>query len=197
LSLAVPVAVDWTGTAYQLTMCFDSVHTQGLEVSEVDFHMNGIFRNPVNPGNYLFDAVVTPFAADGTPSTATAYEFQGYEDLPQILTAKPTYDPRTKAFAVSGVSELKGTPRVGVKVKVWVGQRSDGSAMKQIGTTVTGLDGSYSFKKKLGLAPRYMVGEIDHYYHVICSGTTQPGGCVSWTVDGRDTYITKVAQRHK
>ena len=198
VSLDVPVAVDWTGTSYMVTTCFDSLHAQGLELSEVYFHMDGIFRNPVNSGKYLFDAVVTPFAADGTPSTATAYELQGYEDLPQILTAKPAYDPRTKVFTVTGVSSLNGVPRSGVEIDIWVGQTSDGLTMKQVGSAITGLNGSYSFKKKLTLAPKYMIGELGHYFHVICSGSTEPGGCVSWTVDGRDTYITAVATtRHK
>lgn len=193
VSLDVPVAVDWTGSSYMLTTCFDSLHAQGLELSEVYFHMDGIFRNPVAAGKYLFDAVVTPFAADGTPSTATAYELQGYEDLPQILTAKPTYNPRTKIFTVTGVSSLNGTPRSGVEIGIWVGQTQDGLNMKQIGSALTSLSGSYSFRKKLDVAPKYMIGELNHYYHVICSGSSQPGGCVSWTVDGRDTYVTAVA----
>lgn len=194
VTLAVPVAVDWMGSAYQLTMCFDSVHAQGLEVSEVDFHMTDVFRNPYAAGNYLFDAVVTPFAADETPSPATAYEVQGYEDLPQVLTAHATYDPAKKTFAVSGVSRINGKPRVGVNVNIWVGQTP--TNMKDIGVAVTGSSGSYTFKKKLTAAPKWMLGVVDHYYHVICAGTTQPGGCVSWTTDGRATYVTMVTRLH-
>ncbi len=197
VSLDVPVAVDWMGSNYQLTMCFDSVHAQGIEVSEVDFHMANVFQNPLTAGNYLFDAVVTPFAADGTPNTATAYEFQGYEDLPQVLTAHPTYDPATKTFVVSGVSRINGKPRVGVNVHIWVGRTSITATMKDIGVAVTGSNGSYSFKKKLTAAPKWMLGEVDHYYRIICTGKSQPGGCVSWTTDGRDTYVTLVTRAHK
>ena len=197
VSLDVPVAVDWMGSNYQLTMCFESVHAQGLEISEVDFHIANVFRNPLMAGNYLFDGVVTPFAADGTPNAVTAYEFQGYEDLPQVLTANPTYDPATKIFVVSGVSRLNGKPRAGVNVHIWAGQTRINATMKEIGVTVTGPSGAYTFKKKLVPAPKYMVGVIDHYYHVICSGTSQPGGCVSWTTDGRDTYVTRVVGRRK
>lgn len=42
-----------------------------------------------------------------------------------------------------------------------------------------------------------MLGVVDHYYRVICTGTSQPGGCVSWTTDGRDTYVTLVTRVHK
>lgn len=199
VSLSVPIAVDWTGSNYDGTMCFDAEHAAGLEISEVFFSVDGVFRNPANAGNYLFDAVVTPFAADGTPSTGTAYELRGWEDLPQILTATPIYNRSTKTLTVTGVSQIQGKPRAAVRVHVYVGQTQNAADFTDVGYTATGAGGRYTFTKKLATAPKFMVSGVNHYYWLICRGkaSTEPGGCTSETLDGRDSYLTKVVVRSK
>jgi len=188
--LTVAVAVDWTGSAYKMTMCFDDQHAQSVKVSEIYFAMDNMFKNPTVAGRYLFDGVVTPFGSDGNASPTTAYELQAYALLPQILTATATYNRTTKIFTVSGVSIADGKPRVGVNVHVYAG-RSE-STTKLIGAVLTGPGGKYRFTKKLPIAPVVTYGHIDHYYHQFCSGTSQPGGCVTDTTDGRSTFLTRV-----
>lgn len=196
-SIQVPIAIDQIDTGYRLTMCFDAEHATGLDISEVDIEADNVFRNPATAGKYLFDAIATPFAADGTPSTGTAFELQGFEYMPQTLTAKTTYNTKTKVFTVSGVSKLDGNPRVGVNVHVWAGKSAVTSSMREIGTTVTGAGGVYHLTKKLSWAPKWMYGHIDHYYHSICDGSAAPAGCVSSTTDGRSTYVTHVVAVHR
>ena len=197
-SLDIPVAVDWTGTNYELTMCFDAVRALGLEVSEAYLQVNGVFRNPAVHGDYLFDAVVTPFAADGTPNMSIAYELQGYEDLPQLLTATAVYHQATKTLVVTGASHENGRARTAVRVHVLVGRTQDYAAMTEIGFALTGADGRYAFGKKLSVAPKFVAGHVDHYYKVICTGVAAaPAGCVSETWDGRSTYVVPVVVKSR
>lgn len=154
--------------------------------------MHGMFRNPTAPGQYLFDGVVLPFGTDGKPNPPSAYELRAYSVLPQTLTATATYNKVTKILSVSGVSRLNGKPRAGVSVRILMGPTSDGKNMTQIGAATTSDSGAYTFSKKPKTAPKIAVGSIDHYYHAICPNPTQPGGCVSDTTDGRDTFVTPV-----
>lgn len=191
-SLSIPIAVDSSPGGYELTMCFDNEQTQSLKVSEVYFQLKGMFRNPTAPGQYLVDGVVTPFGTDGKPSAPSAYEVRAYAVLPQTLTATATYNRVTKIFSVSGVSKLNGKPRSDVAVHIYTGPNADGTHMTLIGSANTAASGAYTFSKKLSTAPKFMVGEVDHYYRSICPNATQPGGCVSDTTDGRETFITPV-----
>lgn len=191
-SLSIPVAIDSNATGYEFAMCFDDERAQGMQVSEVYIELNDFVRNPITPGQYLFDGVVTPFGTDGKPNAPSTYEIRAYSVLPQTLTATATYNRVTKIFTVSGVSKLNGKPRDDVSVNIYAGASQDTSTMKSLGTATTRANGSYTLSKKVATAPKFMVGTIDHYYHSICPNPTQPGGCVSDTTDGRDTFVTPV-----
>jgi hypothetical protein len=195
VALGIPIAVDAaTGGGYTLTMCFDDERAKGLVVTAVDFDADETFTNPATAGRYVFTGLVTPFAADGTPSPATAYEFRAYEDLPQTLTASATYRVATKTFTVTGVLRAVGAPRTGINVHVWAGQTSvPRLGDKDAGLAVTKTNGSYVFTKRLARAPAYSFTYVNHYWGAGCAGVSSaPSGCVSYTIDGRDSNLAKV-----
>jgi hypothetical protein len=193
-SLAVPIAVDRVSTHYELTMCFDDEKTQGLEISGVEFYPDAeVFSNPARAGSYLFDATVTPFAADGTANTEAAYELRAYQRLPQRLTAVAVYRRRTKTLSVSGTLVADGKARVGVNVHVYAGQT--GEVSKQIGVAVTGRGGTYHLQKRTAVAPKFLLSQVNPYIYE-CAGTSAaPAGCVSSTIEGTDSNLVRVPRR--
>ena len=82
--LSVPVAVDRHGPGYRLTVCLGSLQKLKLSASEVYFATRDVFRNPTQPGNYRFTAIVIPSArtASRTRRRATS-------------CAAPSRSPRT------------------------------------------------------------------------------------------------------
>ena len=143
---------------------------------------------------HTFAGVVTPFASDGTPSPATAYEFRAYEDLPQTLTATATYRAATKTLTVIGALRAAGAPRAAINVHVWAGRTSiPGLNDKDVGFAVTKTNGSYVFTKRLARAPAYAYAYVNHYWGTGCAGvSTAPSGCISSTTDGRGSTMIKV-----
>jgi hypothetical protein len=193
-SLAIPVAVDRVSTHYELTMCFDDEKTQGLEMSGVELYPDAeVFSNPARAGSYLFDATVTPFAADGTANTAAAYELRAYQLLPQRLTAVAVYERRTRTLSVSGTLVADGKARTGVNVHVYAGQT--GEVSRQVGVAVTGHGGAYHLRKRLAVAPKFLLSQVDPYVYE-CAGTSAaPAGCASKTVEGTDSPLVRVPRR--
>ena len=189
-TLSIPIAVDPSSGAYTLAMCFDDEHAQNLEIATVFFDADLVFGNPSAAGRYVFSALVTPFASDGTASTAAAFELHAVEDLPQTLSAVARYNQSTKAFTVRGTLRANGAARAGINVHVYAGRTHD---PKEVGVAVTQSNGSYVFTKRLATAPTYAVGSVNHYWRVGCVGaSTAPAGCASQTIDGTSSPLIKV-----
>ncbi len=192
--LTIPIAVDRAGGGYRLTMCLAAVHALSREVSEVYFETNGIFRNPGTPGSYLFDASVTPYGPGGTADTGAAYEVRGYELLPQLLSLVPVFHAPTKTLVATGKLVANGKPRVGINVHVYAARSADAVNWADLGVAVTGKDGSYTFSKKFGsFRYVYLYAHVNHYSWPTCGkGSGLPGGCASYSYDGRSSYVEKV-----
>ena len=189
----IPIAVDRNSKGLRLTMCFDAEHALHLELSEIYFTMENVFRNPSHNGKYLFDVVVTPFASDGTGDASSAYELRGWEYLPQLLSATTTFDPATKTLTVTGTLGADGKPRAGINVHIWAGASSDVDTMKEIGVAVTKGNGSYVFTRRFATPPKWEISYVHHYQYETCAGRSfAPGGCASYTIDGRDTFPERV-----
>jgi hypothetical protein len=194
--LVIPVAVDRTGKGYTFTICFSAVQAIKREVSEIFFTMNGVFRNPSRHGVYLFDATVTPYAADGTgPDPSSSYELRGFELLPQTLTIDPQFDPSTKTLTVTGVLQANGRARSDTNVHIYAAKSANAVDWVEIGVAVTTRTGAYSFTKKFGnLQYTYVYAHVNHYSWPTCQGgSSLPGGCASYSWDGRSAYETKIA----
>ena len=159
---------------------------------------NQVFRNPSARGRYLFDAVVTPFAAAGAPvAEAPAYELRAYEALPQLLSATPSYDLATKELTVSGRLLADGRPREALDVDIYEAVNPNGADWKELGTAVTGQDGSYAFSTALASFGRgYVYTAVADSNTPTCPGASaQPAGCASISTDGGTSAIAKVAVR--
>jgi hypothetical protein len=183
-SLAVPIAIDQVASGHQLTMCFDDERAQNLTVAGVDFYRNDGLTSPVRLGRYVLDAIVTPFAADGSPDPSSAYELRAYEILPRALSAASTYNPATHVLTVTGVLTYQRKPSSRVPIDVSAGTSRAG-LLPTVGYTRTAAGGKYTFRKKLARAPRYAYAEVDDYEYSSCPGSSPaPAGCLSYSLDG-------------
>jgi len=195
--LTVPVAVDASAGGYVLTMCFDAIRAAGDEIEWVYFTADQLFRNPGTHGAYLFDGVVTPFASDGTTAnTAGDYELRAYESMPQLLTASPTYDSKTKTFSVTGTLTANGRARGLVDIRVYGAPTANDSNFALLGSTTTSSTGSYSFSKRIAtLKDTYVYTLVSDSFSATCPGTSsQPAGCASISYDGRSSLLAKVVR---
>jgi hypothetical protein len=193
-SVSIPVAVDTltSGGSYRLTACLDGVKAAGLVPEELDIFTTGLFTNPTTAGMVTWDALVTPFAADGTPDPTAVYELRADEPLPELVTARPSYDARTKTLAVRGVLTAAGRPRAQINVHVFGGRTPSG--LKEIGVAVTAADGSYRLALRTAKPPAYIATYV-HAYVYSCaeaSPSSAPGGCTNETMDGVVGAVVKV-----
>jgi hypothetical protein len=210
--LTIPIAVDASGGGYKLTMCFDALQSVGEEVEFLYLEPGQVFRNPGKRGIYLFDGVVTPFAAatpvstttppaepdtSAPPTQAPPYELRAYEALPQQLTATARYDTATKALVISGNLEADGRARENVEVQVFGASTPDAVKWANLGLTTTGNGGSYSLNKRLNsLRYPYVYSYAPDSNSAICSSrSAEPAGCASTSTDGRASSAVKVAVR--
>lgn len=188
-TLAIPIAVDQLADGYRLTICFDALHARNLEVSAVDFYADGVFTNPASARAYVFDTLVTPFAADGSPSATTAYELRSYETLPRTLTAVAIYDAGTRILTVSGVLKIRGKPKGGARVDIAAGL----SSLRLVGFARTGRRGRYTFRRRLSRAPLYAYSFTESHAYAACPGPSPaPAGCVSYSTDGAGSATVPV-----
>ncbi len=191
-SVQVPIAVDRSGGGYELTMCFDTEHGRNLQISAIELFALGVFRTPTTPAKYLFDATVTPFAADGTPSTGTAYEMRAYEVLPESLTATATFHRSTHTLNVTGTMRVQGKPRRGATVDV-LGAQNANSFGKQVGSSTTRANGTYSLARRVAQPPPFVWTQVQATAYQACNGTSPaPGGCASYSIDGAESPSVSV-----
>jgi len=182
-TLEVPVAIDRSTSGYELVACFDAEHALGREVSQLEFQPENSFATPAHAGRYLFDATVTPFGPDGSVNTSAAYEMRAYEVLPQVLTAKVSYDARTRLFTASGKYTSEGKPTAGKHIEIDVGTTPRSFA--KVGDVVTTAGGAYLFHKRLSGAPRYAYSQLEANSYEVCSGASPaPAGCASYSIGG-------------
>jgi hypothetical protein len=193
-NVSIPVAVDSAGRGYKLTMCFGAVQSLGLTVSTVYLGTKSIFRNPVKHGQFLFDGTVTPFASDGSLNSSSAYELRGYEYLPQDLTISPSYSTTAKKLTVTGSVTADNRPRAGINVHFYGAATSTATTFADLGFTDTADDGTFTFTKPLtSLRYPYLYAQVNHYVYQTCKGATAaPGGCATYSIDGRSSYLTRV-----
>ncbi len=195
LNIAVAVDAAANGT-YTLTACLDALSAFKLMPAEIYLDADGVFTNATTTGRYVFNAVVTPYGADGLPNPTAGYEIRGYDDLPQTLTATAKYATATKIFTVTGTLQAKGAPRGAINVHIYVGQTSNPLTMHEAGYAVTDSAGRYTYTTRLATAPRYATGFVNHYWGPDCTGSTTPpagtAGCVSHTINGVGTAIGAV-----
>jgi hypothetical protein len=196
-NLTLPVTVDASKGGYKLTVCFDALQQAGKEVEYLWFAPDEIFRNPGRHGNYLFDAVVTQLGAEGSPNADSAYELRGYQELPQILTVDSTYDQSTKLLTATGKLAADGKPRKALSLEFYAAATQDAVNWKDLGTTVTGNDGAFTFTKKLAsLNYHYVYVVADDLNAPTCPGNSaQPAGCASTSIDGRSSIPVEIATR--
>jgi hypothetical protein len=195
--LVVPVAVDASQGGYRLTMCFDALQAMGDEVEYVDLTPEQVFRNPGKHGTYLFDGVVTPFQAADSSTAPSSYELRAYEVLPQLLTATTNYAQQAQLLTVTGKLQADGRARKNTWIHVYAANSDQALNWADLGTAVTGSDGSYSFTTRLTkLRYHFVYTSVDPSGGATCPGTSaQPAGCASTSSDGRSSLIAKIAVR--
>jgi hypothetical protein len=195
VKIEVPVAVDASQGGYRLTMCFDALRAIGKEVEYVYLTPEQVFRNPGKHGTYLFDGVVTPYAAGDSSTGSPSYELRAYQVLPQLLTATPNYSQKSQMLTVTGKLEADGRARKNTWIHVYAAVSDQALKWADLGTAVTARDGSYSFTTRLTkLHYGYVYTNVDASGGATCPGTSiQPGGCASTSSDGRSSLIAKIA----
>jgi hypothetical protein len=191
--LDIPIAIGRSSAGTEFTLCFDDEHALGLEVSTVQFFPKLSFATPSVGGKYLFDAVVTPFAPDGTADASGAYELRAYEDLPASLTATATYSRSARTLTVRGTLKVAGKTPGGASIKVRALSSINAATSTLLGQTLTNARGGYVFNKRLAAPPKYLFSETTPTGYAACSGTSpQPAGCASYSVDGTGSSGVKV-----
>ena len=188
--LELPVAVVAQGGTYALTLCFGSRH---LVLGGFDLAVHRIFRNPVEPHSYLFDAEVVPLALDGTLLDSGAYELRARENLAAQVTLRGVYAPASGTFSVTGRILRDIRARRDETVDLYVGFTTALPRMKHLATIQTGRKGGFTFTTRIAPPPRYVLAYADSASAVGCPGaSTRPGGCLSRTYDGIPSPVEPV-----
>jgi hypothetical protein len=188
---SVLVTLDAAPGATKLTICLDALHAERSVVSFVEVDIPDVFRNPVVPSTYVWDAVVTPYDATGAIAPTSAYELRGDEPLPQTLTIKPTYNAAKKLLTIRGVSSAGGRARTDVEVHLLGGPRGYDH---ELGTADV-VNGAYVFTLHTAKPPARVSASL-HFYSRGCDpapAPTAPAGCLNESTDGAISAIVKVS----
>jgi hypothetical protein len=188
----VPIAVDRlaSGGSYRLTVCLDGLQAVQLVPVRVDVDLVDV-SNPAAAGVYDWSALVTPFDTAGHPDFASATELRAHVPLPQSLTLKASYDPRTKRFTARGTLLMAGKARVGARINVHA-FAADGLSILYLGTTQTTRTGAYVFRKRLATRPKRVAADVEIATAPCESASTAPKGCASESVPGADSGSVRV-----
>ena len=187
--LNVPVYVDRTAGpetnlgAYRLRVCLPSPHIPqtaggaalGAKLVFARLNLNGVFRTPTTPGEYLFRVIATPWAAPATPNAAGTVEARGTIGLPAAVSISAS--SRRRVLTVTGRLTEGGTGVSRGTVAVRVGRRTH--------TARTNATGRYTIRVRFRSAARPTVRATGTagIRTVQCSGpSAAPGGCVSHTL---------------
>jgi hypothetical protein len=204
ITLRVPLYVNpTTGAetalgAYKLSICLPPPDvavgdprraTQGAQLLEATFTVNGIFTTPTGGGLLKWDTIFTPYnPGQGTPNAAGAFEARAFVPLPIILNLQASYKKATKTYTLSGRVSKGALPASGLTVAIARGPSA--TKLKQAASAKTGANGTFRLIGKL--KPRKTTffqatasaGETD-YTAQGCQApatTFAPAGCVSATL---------------
>ncbi len=192
LSITLPIAIDRRGPNYTVTICFDALHEKNLRATQVDIGDDtdgAVVKAPVRFGRYLFDAIVTPFAANGSPDPSHAYEMRGASNIPfRLNVTDVVYHAKTKTFIATGLVLAANKPVVGDPIDIF-GMPSkfdiDIVHLYRIGTARTGPGGKFLFKTTLARAPVWVTIRDPGRVTSMCPGhPTAAAGCVSSSTVG-------------
>lgn len=193
-SATVPIAVDAApaGGSYLLTECLDGLRAANLKPVDVWVLLKDVFTNPATPQTYWWRALVTPVDANGAPAPTAAYELQGAEPIPEILTVRSTWNAKTHYVTVRGSLVGGAGPRSGIHVHVFAGASSDYAKLREIGYATTSAAGTYVFRQHRATRPAYVYGHVNFYHGDHCTQpSTAPAGCLGWSIDGTDSPTVK------
>lgn len=161
----------------------------GARIVDLDLDLRGVITNPAAAGQLVWRAIVTPYAA-GTATAAPdqAFELRSLVFLPQILTAKATFDAAKGTVVVTGKLTGARVPRGAVNVHVVVGARADLADAHELGVARTKRDGSYALARKVArrkAAQRLVLVAFVNFYDAGCGQQPPPlvaGGCLDETI---------------
>jgi hypothetical protein len=160
----------------------------GARVVDVDLDLRGVFTNPPAGGQLLWRAIVIPYAAGtGTAAPDQAFEVRSLVFLPQVLTAKASYNVKKGAVVVNGKLIAAHAPRGAVKVHIVVGAHADLSDARELGTAQTKRNGTFSLVKKVARKKAVQRLTLVAYVNPYDAGCGQPaalavGGCLDETI---------------
>ena len=201
-ALPLTIFVDPTGGdelargSYKLVYCLPSPSVAveqgglpgGARISDLDLDLRGVLTNPVPASQLVWRALVTPYAiGTGTAAPDQAFEIRSLVFLPQVLTAKASFDSKKGTVVVTGKLIGAGAPRGAVRVHVIVGVRADLSDARELGVASTKSDGTYSVIKKVArkkAAQRLILIAFVNFYDAGC-GQPPPlvtVGCLDQTI---------------
>lgn len=163
--------------------------TNGVQLLEAKFTVNGIFTTPAGGGLIKWDTLFTPYVPKrGQVNRAGTFEARAYVPLPIILGLQAKYAKKTKRYTLTGRVSEGGAPVAGLKVNVLSGTKA--TSLKRLRTVTTNADGRYATSGKL--KPKRTtffrvsgsVGERDYTAQGCQNPATAfaPAGCVKATL---------------
>ena len=154
--LRIPLYVDHgqsegaLPSSYTVHACLSAPESfRGLRLVWLDLEVCG-FRNPTAALYYLWRALVTSYASDGTLDTSSQFEVQSNVPLPDLFTFRPRYDRNAQRVRISGALVGAGSPRTGVRIFVWSSpRRQSAPGGTPLATGTTDAQGRFSFSAPL------------------------------------------------
>jgi hypothetical protein len=107
--------------AYKLQACLPS-EPGGPRLVELELRLDDVFASPSTPGRYVWRALFTPGAADGSgPMPAAAVEARSTALLPLRLDLHGSYRLASGKAGLTGSLHAGGEPVAGQRVTLWSG----------------------------------------------------------------------------
>jgi hypothetical protein len=185
MPIAVDTATDASGaTTYVLRFCpiaapsTDNPSGLSLVLSYLTFDSITV---PATTGVYQWSALVTPATATLTPDPTTAFELRGNVPIPQELTLKAQYQPKSHTVVLTGHLLMQSQPRGGVQVSV---SRESDPLTEAVATTKA--DGTFQLKERLTRSESFdaTVGSTSG---PCAAPSSAPGGCRDESLAGADS----------
>jgi hypothetical protein len=203
-SLTVPVYIDPTGGeeaalgAYKLQICLPLAHIAspaggwplGSRVRSLGLSFTRL-TNPTSAGVYVWRALVSNPDATGNPDASTTYELRSDMPLPAKLTLAGRIDRKHHRALLSGRLTTPALPAGGIRVSLY---RRVGVFWRNVGSTRTSANGSYSFVRRASKTATY---GTEIWAIGTCTGTsTAPKGCATETHAAIDSPSVRLVVRH-
>jgi hypothetical protein len=190
ISLPIAVFVDPTsGTEtglglYKLQACFGAPEGGPTRINELFIELTRGLTNPATPGEFVWRAFVTPFAAGTTTADpAGTVEVRSIAPLPEGVIVRANVNVKKRTVTVSGTLVLAGAAAPpGLIVTIYSSAKANLTNLKRVANVKTKAKGAFSLTRKI-TKTTYFWAVVEGYRDTCLTGpSTAPLGCVRETL---------------